>query len=143
MRKWKDDFSTLEGEIKQITELLIQDGKISFNFEDIKTKVEAAKKELETRQAYVSIDKDDANGATITIGDSTSGLVAKFTKTSLQFLNGDVVIAEYANDGLITENIYTKNQIAFEYGGKRNWAIRPGAEISTGKWNLNDVWIGG
>ena len=58
-------------------------------------------------------------------------------------MNGDVVLAEYANDGLTTENIYTKNQIAFQYGDNRNWAIRPGAEISSGKWNLNDVWIGG
>ncbi len=143
LEQWKTGFSELEGEIKQITQLLIQDGKISFNFKEIKTAVEGAEGELERRQKYVTIDDSNANGATITIGDNESGLVAVFTKDALKFMNGDVVLAEYANDGLTTENIYTKNQIAFQYGDNRNWAIRPGAEISSGKWNLNDVWIGG
>ena len=114
--------------------MLIEDGKITFDFDTIKKQVDSAVEELERRNRYVAITEDETLGATITIGDSESGMVGRFTKESLDFLSGDVVVASYANDGLTTENITTNNQIKF--GG--NWAIRPGAG-----GNLNDVWIGG
>lgn len=124
----------LKSQIEQITSVLIEDGKISFDFETIKEQVNDAVEELERRNRYVAITEDATLGATITIGDSESGMVGRFTKTSLDFLSGDTVIASYANDGLTTENITTNNQLKFG----SNWAIRPGAG-----GNLNDVWIGG
>lgn len=124
----------LKQQIEQITSVLIEDGKITFDFDTIKKQVDSAVEELERRNRYVAITEDETLGATITIGDSESGMVGRFTKESLDFLSGDVVVASYANDGLTTENITTNNQIKF--GG--NWAIRPGAG-----GNLNDVWIGG
>lgn len=124
----------LKTQIEQITGVLIKDGKITFDFTTIKQQVEDTVEELSRRNRYVAITEDSALGATITIGDSESGMVGRFTKTSLDFLSGETVIASYANDGLTTENITTKNQLKF--GG--NWAIRPGAG-----GNLNDVWIGG
>lgn len=124
----------LRSQIEQITSVLIENGKVTFDFDTIKQQVEGAVEELERRNRYVAITEDATLGATITIGDSESGMVGRFTKESLDFLNGDTVIASYANDGLTTENITTNNQLKF--GG--NWAIRPGAGA-----NLNDVWIGG
>ncbi len=124
----------LRSQIEQITSVLIENGKVTFDFDTIKQQVEGAVEELERRNRYVAITEDATLGATITIGDSESGMVGRFTKESLDFLNGDTVIASYANDGLTTENITTNNQLKF--GG--NWAIRPGAG-----GNLNDVWIGG
>lgn len=124
----------LRSQIEQITSVLIENGKVTFDFDTIKQQVEGAVEELERRNRYVAITEDATLGATITIGDSESGMVGRFTKESLDFLNGDTVIASYANDGLTTENITTNNQLKFG----SNWAIRPGAE-----GNLNDVWIGG
>ena len=124
----------LMSQVEQITSLLIEDGKVTFDFTTIQQQVENAVEELNRRNRYVAITEDATLGATITIGDSESGMVGRFTKESLDFLNGDTVIASYANDGLTTENITTNNQLKF--GG--NWAIRPGAG-----GNLNDVWIGG
>lgn len=128
------DMSDLMSQVEQITGLLIEDGKVTFDFTTIQKQVEDAAEELNRRNRYVNITDDETLGATITIGDSESGMVGRFTKTSLDFLSGDTVIASYANDGLTTENITTNNQLKF--GG--NWAIRPGAN-----GNLNDVWIGG
>lgn len=128
------DMSDLMSQVEQITGLLIEDGKVTFDFTTIQKQVEDAVEELNRRNRYVNITDDETLGATITIGDSESGMVGRFTKTSLDFLSGDTVIASYANDGLTTENITTNNQLKF--GG--NWAIRPGAN-----GNLNDVWIGG
>ena len=128
------DMSDLMSQVEQITGLLIEDGKVTFDFTTIQKQVEDAVEELNRRNRYVSITDDETLGATITIGDSESGMVGRFTKTSLDFLSGDTVIASYANDGLTTENITTNNQLKF--GG--NWAIRPGTN-----GNLNDVWIGG
>lgn len=124
----------LRSQIEQITSVLIENGKVTFDFDTIKQQVEGAVEELERRNRYVAITEDATLGATITIGDSESGMVGRFTKTSLDFLSGDTVIASYANDGLTTENITTNNQLKFG----SNWAIRPGAG-----GNLNDVWIGG
>ncbi len=124
----------LKTQIEQITSVLIENGKVTFDFDTIKQQVEGAVEELERRNRYVAITEDATLGATITIGDSESGMVGRFTKTSLDFLSGDTVIASYANDGLTTENITTNNQLKFG----SNWAIRPGAG-----GNLNDVWIGG
>lgn len=124
----------LKQQIEQITSVLIEDGKITFDFDTIKKQVDSAVEELERRNRYVAITEDETLGATITIGDSESGMVGRFTKESLDFLSGDVVVASYANDGLTTENITTNNQVKFG----SNWAIRPGAG-----GNLNDVWIGG
>lgn len=124
----------LRSQIEQITSVLIENGKVTFDFDTIKQQVEGAVEELERRNRYVAITEDATLGATITIGDSESGMVGRFTKESLDFLNGDTVIASYANDGLTTENITTNNQLKFG----SNWAIRPGAG-----GNLNDVWIGG
>ena len=124
----------LRSQIEQITSVLIENGKVTFDFDTIKQQVEGAVEELERRNRYVAITEDATLGATITIGDSESGMVGRFTKESLDFLNGDTVIASYANDGLTTENITTNNQLKFG----SNWAIRPGAG---GK--LNDVWVGG
>lgn len=124
----------LMNQVEQITSLLIEDGKVTFDFTTIQQQVENAVEELNRRNRYVAITEDATLGATITIGDSESGMVGRFTKTSLDFLSGDTVIASYANDGLTTENITTNNQLKF--GG--NWAIRPGTN-----GNLNDVWIGG
>lgn len=124
----------LKSQIEQITSMLIEDGKITFDFDTIKKQVDDAVEELERRNRYVAITEDEALGATITIGDSESGMVGRFSKTSLDFLNGTHVVASYANDGLTTENITTNNQMKFG----SNWAIRPGAG-----GNLNDVWIGG
>ena len=124
----------LKSQIEQITSVLIEDGKVTFDFETIKKQVDDAVEELERRNRYVAITEDESLGATITIGDSESGMVGRFTKESLDFLNGDTVIASYANDGLTTENITTNNQLKFG----SNWAIRPGSG-----GNLNDVWIGG
>ena len=121
-------------QVEQITNVLIEDGKVTFDFATIQKLVEDATEELDRRNRYVAITEDAELGATITIGDSESGMVGRFTKTSLDFLSGTTVIASYANDGLTTENITTNNQLKF--GG--NWAIRPGAG-----GNLNDVWIGG
>ena len=128
------DMSDLMSQVEQITGLLIEDGKVTFDFTTIQKQVEDAVEELNRRNRYVNITDDETLGATITIGDSESGMVGRFTKTSLDFLSGDTVIASYANDGLTTENITTNNQLKF--GG--NWAIRPGTN-----GNLNDVWIGG
>ena len=124
----------LRSQIEQITSVLIENGKVTFDFDTIKQQVEGAVEELERRNRYVAITEDATLGATITIGDSESGMVGRFTKESLDFLNGDTVIASYANDGLTTENITTNNQLKFG----SNWAIRPGSG-----GNLNDVWIGG
>lgn len=128
------DMGDLMSQVEQITGLLIEDGKVTFDFTTIQKQVEDAVEELNRRNRYVNITDDETLGATITIGDSESGMVGRFTKTSLDFLSGDTVIASYANDGLTTENITTNNQLKF--GG--NWAIRPGTN-----GNLNDVWIGG
>lgn len=124
----------LMSQVEQITSLLIEDGKVTFDFTTIQQQVENAVEELNRRNRYVAITEDATLGATITIGDSESGMVGRFTKTSLDFLSGDTVIASYANDGLTTENITTNNQLKFG----SNWAIRPGTN-----GNLNDVWIGG
>lgn len=124
----------LRSQIEQITSVLIENGKVTFDFDTIKQQAEGAVEELERRNRYVAITEDATLGATITIGDSESGMVGRFTKESLDFLNGDTVIASYANDGLTTENITTNNQLKFG----SNWAIRPGSG-----GNLNDVWIGG
>ena len=128
------DMGDLMSQVEQITGLLIEDGKVTFDFTTIQKQVEDAVEELNRRNRYVNITDDETLGATITIGDSESGMVGRFTKTSLDFLSGDTVIASYANVGLTTENITTNNQLKF--GG--NWAIRPGTN-----GNLNDVWIGG
>lgn len=130
----QDVFEKLRSDIEQITSLLIENGKVTFDFETIKQQVEGAVEEINRRNRYVAITEDATLGATITIGDSESGLVGRFTKTSLDFLSGTQVIASYANDGLTTENITTNNQVKF----KDKWAIRPGSGN-----NLNVVWIGG
>lgn len=130
----QDAFENLRSEIEQITSLLIENGKVTFDFETIKQQVEGAVEEINRRNRYVAITEDATLGATITIGDSESGMVGRFTKTSLDFLSGTQVIASYANDGLTTENITTNNQVKF----KDKWAIRPGSGN-----NLNVVWIGG
>lgn len=130
----QNDMDDLKSQIEQITSVLIENGKVTFDFETIKQLVNDATEEIERRNRYVHITEDATLGATITIGDSESGMVGRFTKESLDFLNGDTVIASYANDGLTTENITTNNQLKFG----SNWAIRPGAG-----GNLNDVWVGG
>lgn len=134
IEKQQADMESLRSDIEQITSVLIENGKVSFDFDTIKQLVDDATEEIERRNRYVHITEDATLGATITIGDSESGMVGRFTKTSLDFLSGDTVIASYANDGLTTENITTNNQLKFG----SNWAIRPGAG-----GNLNDVWIGG
>lgn len=138
--KWQDDKNELITEMQKVTELLIENGKFKFNFNQMLTDVEENKEELQKQTKYVQIVEDASEGATIIIGDSESGMVAQFTKTALTFKNGDTVLATYANDGLTVENITTKNQLLFEGHG---WAIRPGKEVTSGKFNLNDVWIGG
>ena len=138
--KWQTDKDELIGEMQKVTEFLIEDGEVKFNFNKMLTDIENNGKELQKQTRYVQIVEDATEGATIVIGDSQSGMVAEFTKTALTFKNGDVVLATYANDGLTVENITTRNQLMFE---GRGWAIRPGREISDGKFNLNDVWIGG
>lgn len=138
--KWQTDKDELIGEMQKVTEFLIEDGEVKFNFNKMLTDIENNGKELQKQTRYVQIVEDATEGATIVIGDSQSGMVAEFTKTALTFKNGDVVLATYANDGLTVENITTRNQLMFE---GRGWAIRPGREISSGKFNLNDVWIGG
>lgn len=134
IEKQQADMESLRSDIEQITSVLIENGKVSFDFDTIKQLVDDATEEIERRNRYVHITEDATLGATITIGDSESGMVGRFTKTSLDFLSGDTVIASYGNDGLTTENITTNNQLKFA----GNWAIRPGAS-----GNLNDVWIGG
>lgn len=134
IEKQQADMGDLMAQVEQITGVLIKDGKVTFDFTTIQKQVEDAVEELNRRNRYVAITEDETLGATITIGDSESGMVGRFTKTSFDFLSGDTVIASYANDGLTTENITTNNQLKF--GG--NWAIRPGSG-----GNLNDVWIGG
>ena len=138
--KWQTDKDELIGEMQKVTEFLIKDGEVKFNFNKMLADIENNGKELQKQTRYVQIVEDATEGATIVIGDSQSGMVAEFTKTALTFKNGDVVLATYANDGLTVENITTRNQLMFE---GRGWAIRPGREISSGKFNLNDVWIGG
>ena len=138
--KWQTDKAELIGEIQKVTEVLIEDGEVKFRFDQMLTDIENNGDELRKQTRYVQIVEDATEGATIIIGDNQSGMVAEFTKTALTFKNGDTVLATYANDGLTVENITTRNQLMFE---GRGWAIRPGREISDGKFNLNDVWIGG
>lgn len=137
---WQSNNDAALAEMKQVTGLFIKNGEFKFSFEDVLKSVENNKEEIQKQNKYVQIVEDATEGATIVIGDSQSGMVAEFTKTALTFKNGDVVLATYANDGLTVENITTRNQLMFEGHG---WAIRPGREISSGKFNLNDVWIGG
>ena len=131
---WQSDVDNLMTDIEKITGVLIEDGKVTFDFATIKKDVAKNSEELDRRDRYVNIDEDEKFGATITIGDTQSGMVGRFSKTSLDFLIGTTVVASYANNGLTTKNITTENQIKFS----GNWAIRPGTD-----GNLNDVWIGG
>lgn len=108
------DKDELIGEMQKVTEFLIEDGEVKFNFNKMLTDIENNGKELQKQTRYVQIVEDATEGATIVIGDSQSGMVAEFTKTALTFKNGDVVLATYANDGLTVENITTRNQLMFE-----------------------------
>ncbi|MFQ9811210.1 MAG: hypothetical protein ACLRYB_18180 [Segatella copri] len=56
----------LKSQIEQITSMLIEDGKITFDFDTIKKQVDDAVEELERRNRYVAITEDEALGATIT-----------------------------------------------------------------------------
>ena len=138
--KWMSDNAELLETVEKLTKVTVEDGAVKFNFDEMLTKITGNTETLETRNKYVHIEDDETEGATIVIGDSSSGMVAEFTKSALNFKSGDTVIASYANDGLSVENMTTRNQILFEGHG---WAIRPGSEVSSGKFNLNDVWIGG
>lgn len=138
--EWQSAKEDLIAQMQSVTEFLIEDGKFKFNFSDMLKNIAGNEEKIQKQAKYVQIVDDESAGATIVIGDSESGMVAEFTKTALTFKAGDAVLATYANDGLTVENITTRNQLLFEGHG---WAVRPGREISSGKYNLNDVWIGG
>lgn len=137
---WMNANAELLETVERLTKVTVENGAVKFDFDEMLTKITDNTETLETRNKYVHIEDDETEGATIVIGDSSSGMVAEFTKSALNFKSGDTVIASYANDGLSVENMITRNQILFEGHG---WAIRPGSEVSSGKFNLNDVWIGG
>lgn len=137
---WMNANAELLETVERLTSVTVENGAVKFDFDEMLTKITGNTETLETRNKYVHIEDDETEGATIVIGDSSSGMVAEFTKSALNFKSGDTVIASYANDGLSVENMTTRNQLLFEGHG---WAIRPGSEVSSGKFNLNDVWIGG
>lgn len=128
------DVEGMKSELSKITGMLIDENGVSFNFEEIFKRMTEAEEKLDERQYYVNIDKNSADGAAITIGDSESGMVGRFTKTSLDFLFNGGVVASYGNEGLTTDNVMVKNQVKYF----EKWATRPGKGD-----NLNDVWIGG
>lgn len=134
MKTTVGDVEGMKSEITKIAGMLVDSDGVSFNFSEILSKVLAAEAELKEYDYFVNINKDDTLGATITIGDSETGMVGRFTKTSLDFLFNGEVVASYGNEGLTTDNVMVKNQVKYF----EKWATRPGKGD-----NLNDVWIGG
>lgn len=134
MKTTVGDVEGMKSELTKITGMLVDSDGVSFNFSEILSKVLAAEAELKEYDYFVNINKNDELGATITIGDSETGMVGRFTKTSLDFLFNGEVVASYGNEGLTTDNVMVKNQVKYF----EKWATRPGKGD-----NLNDVWTGG
>ena len=114
--------------------------KISASLVTVNGTIQALIEENNRLKKYLRFDE---NGLAIGAAESTVYSIQDEDSYRYVDSSGNVTLFEINTSGVIADTYDAKKQVSFSEGDITQWAIRKGAVDGNGKFNLNDVWIGG
>lgn len=114
--------------------------KISASLVTVNGTIQALIEENNRLKKYLRFDE---NGLVIGAAESTVYSIQDEDSYRYVDSSGNVTLFEINTAGVIADTYDVKKQVSFSEGDMTQWAIRKGAVDGNGKFNLNDVWIGG